>query len=93
LRFREKGGKTIWKPVPAELAQLLDAAIAAGVYESGSVREVTRRIPSLERCFGLDSHPTPMLTSSRPTNPNAERGTGTTGLCGAPSGPSLTVQE
>lgn len=33
LRFREKGGKTIWKPVPTELATLLDAAIAAGVYE------------------------------------------------------------
>lgn len=32
LRFREKGGKTIWKPVAAELRQLLEAALAAGVY-------------------------------------------------------------
>ena len=30
LRFHEKGGKVIWKPVPAELAQLLEEAIAAG---------------------------------------------------------------
>ncbi len=34
LRFREKGGKTIWKPAPDELAELLDAAIA-----DGAVRE------------------------------------------------------
>lgn len=33
LRFVEKGGKTIWKPVPDELDSLLEAAIAAGVYE------------------------------------------------------------
>ncbi len=31
LRFKEKGGKTIWKPVPDELAELLDLAIADGV--------------------------------------------------------------
>lgn len=30
IRFREKGRKTIWKPVPGELAELLDAAIRAG---------------------------------------------------------------
>lgn len=30
IRFREKGGKTIWKPVPAELAVMIDAAIATG---------------------------------------------------------------
>lgn len=30
LRFREKGGKTIWKPIPVELRGLLDAAIADG---------------------------------------------------------------
>jgi integrase/recombinase XerD len=30
IRFREKGGKTIWKPVPDELVTLLEAAIAAG---------------------------------------------------------------
>jgi integrase/recombinase XerC len=30
IRFREKGGKTIWKPVPDELRSLLDAAIADG---------------------------------------------------------------
>jgi integrase len=30
LRFHEKGGKTIWKPVPTELRALLDAAIDAG---------------------------------------------------------------
>lgn len=29
LRFREKGRKTIWKPVPLELARILDASIAA----------------------------------------------------------------
>jgi integrase len=34
LRFREKGGKTIWKPVPHELGRTLDAAIAAGVYDA-----------------------------------------------------------
>jgi len=28
IRFREKGGKTIWKPVPDELANLLEAAIS-----------------------------------------------------------------
>lgn len=32
LRFLEKGGKTIRKPVPDRLADLIDAAIAAGVY-------------------------------------------------------------
>ena len=32
LRFREKGAKTIYKPVPVELRDLLDAAIQAGVY-------------------------------------------------------------
>lgn len=30
MRFREKGGKIIWKPVPTELASILDASIAAG---------------------------------------------------------------
>lgn len=30
MRFREKGGKTIWKPVPDELANLIGAAIADG---------------------------------------------------------------
>jgi integrase len=30
LRFHEKGGKTIWKPVPVELASLIEAAIADG---------------------------------------------------------------
>lgn len=30
LRFREKGGKVIWKPIPAELVSMLEAAIAAG---------------------------------------------------------------
>lgn len=34
LTFREKGSKTIAKPVPDELATILDAAIAAGVYTS-----------------------------------------------------------
>lgn len=33
LRFREKGGKTIWKPVPDELDNLILAAIAAGIYQ------------------------------------------------------------
>ena len=31
LRFKEKGTKTIWKPVPTALAELLEAAIADGV--------------------------------------------------------------
>lgn len=31
LKFKEKGGKVIWKPVPDELDQLLEAAIAAEV--------------------------------------------------------------
>jgi integrase/recombinase XerD len=35
LRFREKGGKVIWKPVPADLDQLIEAAIAAGAIEAG----------------------------------------------------------
>jgi integrase len=30
IRFREKGGKTIWKPVPDELAAMLRGAIADG---------------------------------------------------------------
>ncbi len=34
LTFREKGKKTITKPVPGKLADLIEAAIAAGVYES-----------------------------------------------------------
>jgi site-specific recombinase XerD len=33
LRFREKGNKTIWKPVPDELDQLLEAAQAAGAFK------------------------------------------------------------
>jgi integrase len=33
LRFREKGGKVVWKPVPDELRSLLEAAIAAGAIE------------------------------------------------------------
>jgi integrase/recombinase XerD len=32
MRFREKGGKVIWKPVPDVLANLIEAAIGAGVY-------------------------------------------------------------
>jgi integrase len=31
LRFQEKGGKVIWKPIPDPLKTLVDAAIAAGV--------------------------------------------------------------
>ena len=34
IRFREKGGKTIWKPVPDELSQLLRSAFSQGVYEN-----------------------------------------------------------
>jgi integrase len=33
LRFREKGGKVVWKPVPNELRQLLDEAIDSGAIE------------------------------------------------------------
>jgi site-specific recombinase XerD len=35
IRFREKGGKVIWKTVPEELDQLLEAALAAGAIEDG----------------------------------------------------------
>jgi integrase len=30
LRFHEKGGKTIWKPIPTELRNLIDSALASG---------------------------------------------------------------
>jgi integrase len=33
IKFREKGGRIIWKPIPDELDALLEAAIAAGVYK------------------------------------------------------------
>jgi integrase len=33
LRFREKGGKVVWKPVPNELRELLDEAIDSGAIE------------------------------------------------------------
>ena len=36
LRFQEKGGKVIWKPIPDPLRNLLDAAIAAGAIVDGS---------------------------------------------------------
>jgi integrase len=39
LRFREKGSKVTWKPVPHELGQLLDAAIAAGIYTENGDHE------------------------------------------------------
>jgi integrase len=32
IRFREKGGKVIWKPCPAELQDLLRQALRAGVW-------------------------------------------------------------
>jgi integrase len=35
LTFREKGGKTIVKPIPADLRGLLDSAIDTRVYDSG----------------------------------------------------------
>jgi integrase len=34
IRFREKGGKTIWKPVPTDLGRMIDAAKADGTYSS-----------------------------------------------------------
>lgn len=34
IRFHEKGGKTIWKPVPDELRTVLDSAVARGLYTS-----------------------------------------------------------
>jgi integrase len=37
IRFREKGGKIIWKPVPDVLANLIEAAIAGGVYAESLV--------------------------------------------------------
>jgi integrase/recombinase XerC len=36
LRFQEKGGKVIWKPIPDPLRSLLDAAVAAGAIVDGS---------------------------------------------------------
>jgi integrase len=53
LRFHEKGGKTIWKPVPDELAEMLDArlkssATAEAVGRSdrdGSLSQKTAREP------------------------------------------------
>jgi integrase len=34
IRFKEKGGKTIYKPIPDEFAQLLRAAVVTGEVES-----------------------------------------------------------
>lgn len=34
IRFREKGGKTIYKPIPDELDMLIEQAMAAGVYDT-----------------------------------------------------------
>jgi integrase len=34
IRFKEKGGKTIYKPIPDEFAQLLRAAVATGEVDS-----------------------------------------------------------
>ena len=39
MRFLEKGGKVIWKPMPDELAALITEAIAAGII--GSNRTTT----------------------------------------------------
>lgn len=36
LRFQEKGGKTIWKPVPDELRPLLEGAIEDGAIAAGA---------------------------------------------------------
>ena len=36
LLFREKGGKTIRKPVPDEFATVIDSAIRAGIYQDGT---------------------------------------------------------
>jgi integrase len=38
IRFREKGGKTIWKPVPEQLDAVIRAALAAGVFEDSLKR-------------------------------------------------------
>jgi integrase len=48
LRFCEKAGKTIWKPVPHPLARKLKAAIIAGVYET----EDDYLIPSVASLVG-----------------------------------------
>jgi integrase len=34
MRFHEKGSKSIWKPMPGELAELLRVAVEIGVIES-----------------------------------------------------------
>lgn len=39
IRFVEKGGKTIWKPVPDELAEMLEARLSSGVGQSGRSSE------------------------------------------------------
>ena len=44
LRFQEKGGKTIWKPIPEDLVRLLEAAIA-----DGAIREPADYLVPSER--------------------------------------------
>jgi integrase len=47
IRFREKGSKVIRKPVPDELAHILDAAIARGVYADDAMTETKHHDPYL----------------------------------------------
>jgi site-specific recombinase XerD len=61
LRFQEKGGKVIVKPVADPLADVLDAAIFAGVYESDWRDDETRvhgsPPPLVARPSGVGSDP------------------------------------
>jgi len=47
LRFKEKGGKVIWKTVPTKLAAVIDAAIAAGIYPDKDAYLVPSEGPTL----------------------------------------------
>ncbi|HEV2065065.1 MAG TPA: tyrosine-type recombinase/integrase, partial [Thermoanaerobaculia bacterium] len=49
LTFAEKGGKAIRKPVPHRLAEIIDEAIAAGVYASGSDYLIPGAAPQLRK--------------------------------------------
>jgi integrase len=70
LRFREKGGKTVWKPVPNELRELLNEAIDSGAIEDylvppeGSLqrkgerddRVIWRLVKRVAARAGVDAH-------------------------------------
>jgi integrase len=56
LRFQEKGGKTIWKPVPDELAEMLDSSLADRGFDrtrSAEHAKTLTHIAQLEDDLGL----------------------------------------